>query len=146
MSSLNECSFIGNVGADPEFRTFQSGDRVANFSLAVTEKWKGKDGNQQERTEWVRISCTNQGLLKVIEGYVKKGTKLFVQGKLETRSWEQNGEKRYATEVCLRPYNGKIILLGGGSGNSSGNAQSSQHQQAKQDGHQADLGGDEIPF
>lgn len=147
MSSLNECNFIGHVGADPEFKTFQSGDRVANFSLAVTEKWKDKNGDQQERTEWVKVSCTNQALLKVIEGYVKKGTRLFIQGKLETRKWQdQSGADRYSTEVCLRPFNGKIILLGGSSGNSSGNAQSSQHQQAKQNGYQPDVGEDEIPF
>lgn len=146
MSSLNEVNIIGHVGQDPEFKTFQSGDRVANFSLAVTEKWKDKDGNPQERTEWVKISCTNQGLLKVIEGYVKKGTKLFVQGKLETRKWEQDGQTRYATEVCLRPYNGKIILLGSNSGNSTGGGQPSQHQQAKQDGYQPDLSDQEIPF
>lgn len=147
MSSLNQVQLIGNIGNDPEFKTFDSGDRVCNLSLATSEKWKDKQsGEQKEKTDWHRISVTDQNLVKIIEQYVSKGSKLFVQGKLETRSWEQNGEKRYATEVCLRPYNGKIILLGGGSGNSSGNAQSSQHQQAKQDGHQADLGGDEIPF
>lgn len=145
MSSLNECNFIGHVGQDPEFKSFQSGDRVANFSLAVTEKWKDKDENPQERTEWVKISCTNQGLLKVIEGYVKKGTKLYVQGKLETRKWDQKGEKRYATEVCLRPYNGKIILLGGKPDNASG-GQTSAHNQAKQSGFQSEPDGDVIPF
>ena len=146
MSSLNECNFIGHVGADPEFKEFQSGDRVANFSIACTEKWKGKDGNPQERTEWVRISCTNQGLLKVIEGYVKKGTKLFVQGKLETRKWQdQSGADRYSTEVVLRPYNGKIILLGGKSDNTSGSP-ASQHDQAKADGYQPEPDADEIPF
>jgi single-strand DNA-binding protein len=146
MSSLNEVNLIGNVGADPEFKAFESGDRMASFSLATTEKWKDKQGNAVERTEWIRVSCTNQGLLKVIEGYVKKGTKLYVQGKLETRTWEKNGEKKYLTEVVLRPYGGKIILLSSGSGDSSGAAQSTRENQSENGDVYSLAIEDEIPF
>lgn len=108
---LNQCSFIGNVGKDPEVKNFANGGKVASFSLAVTERWKDKDGGKQERTEWVNVSILNEGLIGVAERYVKKGSKVFIQGKLQTRKWQKDGEDRYMTEVVLAGYGGTIVLL-----------------------------------
>lgn len=112
--SYNQVTLLGRVGKEPEIRSFQSGDRVANFSLATSESWK-KDGEKKEKTTWHNIVVTNQGLVKVIESYVKKGDLLLIVGKLENRSYDKNGETRYVTEVCLRPYNGELTMLGGKS-------------------------------
>ena len=115
--SLNHVQLIGNVGADPEIKAMQSGDKVANLSIATSESWKDKTtGEIKENTQWHRVVVWNQGLIKVIEQYVKKGDKLYINGSLETRSWEQDGAKKYATEITLRNYNGELILLGGGRG------------------------------
>jgi single-strand DNA-binding protein len=90
----------------------QSGDRVANLSLATSESWNDKaSGERKEKTEWHRVVVFNQGLVKVIENYVKKGSKLYIEGQLETRSWEQDGQKKYTTEVVLRPYRGELTML-----------------------------------
>lgn len=135
---LNKCQFIGNVGKDPEIRTMQNGDKVANLSLAVTERWKNKStGQKEEKTEWVRFSVFNQGLVKVIENYVQKGSKLYIEGQIETRKWQdQSGEDKYSTEIVLRPYRGELQML------DSKNTQSSAPQNAPP---QNDLE-DEIPF
>lgn len=118
--SLNHVQLIGNVGADPEIKAMQSGDKVANLSIATSESWKDKTtGEIKESTQWHRVVVWNQGLIKVIEQYVKKGDKLYVSGALETRSWEQDGVKKYTTEVVLRNYKGELILLGGGNGSHS---------------------------
>jgi len=99
---LNYCSFIGNVGRDPEIRTLTNETKLAKFSIAVTEKWKDKQGQAQERTEWIEITCFG-ALSNVIENYVKKGDKLFVAGKWHTSTWENDaGEKRSRTELNLR--------------------------------------------
>jgi len=112
MASLNKATIIGNLGKDPEIRTMQSGDRVANFSVAATESWKDKStGERKERTEWLRVVVFNQGLIKVCENYLNKGSKVYVEGRIETRSWDKDGQKQYTTEVVLRPYAGDIILL-----------------------------------
>ena len=128
--SVNKVILVGNLGQDPEIRSFQNGDRVANFSIATSESWNDKQsGERKERTEWHRISVYNQGLIKVIENYVKKGSKLYIEGQLETRKWQdQNGQDRYTTEVALRPYRGELTMLdsrgggqqGGGGYNQSG--------------------------
>ena len=122
MSSLNKVQLIGNLGQDPEIRTFESGDRVANFSIATSDKWKDKKtGERKEKTEWHRVSVTNQGLVKVIEQYVKKGSKLYIEGKLETRKWmDDSGIDRYTTEVVLRQYGGELTMLDSRSDSTSG--------------------------
>lgn len=100
MAALNQCSFIGNVGRDPETRFLSNGDAVCNFSLAVTERWK-KDGETQEQTEWVRCVAWRK-LAEICSEYVKKGTPLFVQGKMRTRKWQdKDGQDRYSTEIHL---------------------------------------------
>lgn len=126
--SLNKVMLIGNLGADPEIRQLPSGGAVASMRIACTESWKDKDtGEKKERTEWVSISCFNEGLCKVIESYVKKGSKIYVEGKYHTRKWQdQDGNDRYTTEVQIERYNGQLILLGDGGG---GGGRSSRDQQ-----------------
>lgn len=118
--SINKVILVGNLGNDPEVKTMQSGDRVANLSVATSESWKDKmSGERKERTEWHRVVVFNQNLINVCENYLKKGSKIYVEGQLETRSWEQDGQKKYTTEVVLRPYRGEITMLdakGSGSG------------------------------
>ncbi|HRQ60153.1 MAG TPA: single-stranded DNA-binding protein [Alphaproteobacteria bacterium] len=155
--SVNKVILIGNLGQDPEFRTFQNGDKVASFSLATSEGWKDKaSGEKKERTEWHRISVLNQGLVKVIESYVKKGSKLYIEGQLETRKWQdKDGQDRYTTEVVLRPFRGELTLLDGKSGGSSysndsmpSNDYGSSAPMAASGGGSAavDMMEDEIPF
>lgn len=113
--SLNRVMLIGNVGKDPEIRTFQNGNRVASFSVATSETWKDKStGEKKERVEWHRISVLNDALVGIIERYVQKGSKLYVEGQLETREWtDRDGQKKYTTEVTVRPYRGTITFLDG---------------------------------
>jgi len=109
---LNKVTLIGNIGADPEFRTFDNGDRVANLSLATSERWKDKNsGEKKEKTEWHRVVVFGK-LVEIIESYVKKGSKLYLEGQIETRSWEdQSGDKKYSTEIVLRGFGGKMVML-----------------------------------
>ena len=113
MSSINKVILIGNVGKDPDIRSTQSGSKIANLSLATSESWKDKQtGERQERTEWHRVVVFGEGLVRVIENYVKKGSKLYVEGQLQTRKWQdQSGNDRYSTEVVLQGYGGTITLL-----------------------------------
>ncbi|MGX1353344.1 single-strand DNA-binding protein [Bradyrhizobium elkanii] len=114
---LNQVQLIGNVGGDPEIKTLQNGSVVANFSIATSESWKDKaTGEKKERTEWHRIVVWNEGLCSVIEQYVRKGSKVFVQGELQTREWEKDGDKRWSTEVVLTGFKANLILLGDSGG------------------------------
>jgi len=117
MASLNKVMLIGNLGSDPEIRAFPSGGRVASFSLATSESWKDKaTGEKKEKTEWHRISVFSEPLVALCERYVKKGSKLYLEGRLETRKWQdQAGQERQTTEIVLRPYAGEITLLDGAS-------------------------------
>lgn len=115
---LNLCQFIGNVGADPEIRLTQQSKKVASFSLAVTEKWKDASGEKQERTEWVRAVCFQEGLCRVIEAYIKKGSKLYVAGKQQTKQWEKDGVTRYSTEIIVQSI--EMLDSGQQSGQQSG--------------------------
>jgi single-strand DNA-binding protein len=136
---LNNCQFIGNCGADPEIKTLPNSDkRVANLSLGVTEKWTDKQsGQKQERTEWVRLNCFQDGLVGVIQSYVKKGSKVFVSGKMATRKWtDQQGQDRYSTEINID----KLIMLdsrdnsGGNYGAASGGQQGNFSNDPDEDG------------
>lgn len=121
--SLNQVSLIGNVGADPEIRATQSGNKIANLRIATSETWKDKNtGEKQERTEWHTVSVFGDGLVRVIENYVSKGDTLFVQGSLRTRKWQdRDGNDRYTTEVVLSGPNAILRMLGGkGGGKSAG--------------------------
>lgn len=143
MSSLNKCSFIGNLGKDPEIRVMQSGDSVASFSVACSEKWTDKaTGEKKERTNWIPVVVFNKNLVKVVQDYIRKGDKIYVEGSFETRKWtDQNGNERYTTEIVLRPYNGTIIMLG----SKNSDHQSSSHAPA-QTVDAPETYDDEIPF
>jgi single-strand DNA-binding protein len=112
-NSLNKVTLIGNVGRDPEIRTTQDGREVANFSIATTESWKDKvSGERREKTEWHRIVIFPLPLVNVIRNYVSKGTKLYVEGALQTRKWvDQSGAEKYTTEVVLQAYNSTLVIL-----------------------------------
>ena len=129
--SLNKVMLIGNLGADPEIRSFQNGGKVANLRIATSETWKDKNtGERQERTEWHTVAIFSEGLIGVVERFLKKGSKVYVEGSLQTRKWQdQNGQDRYSTEVVLRGLNGTLTMLdgaqGGGGGQRSGGWQQS---------------------
>ena len=113
--SVNKVILVGNVGSDPEIKTFNNGGKVANFSLATTEKWRDKKTQEYvSKTEWFKISVFSEGLVSVIERYVKKGVKLYIEGRLQTRKWTDNsGNDKYITEVVLKGYGGTLVLLDG---------------------------------
>lgn len=113
MSSLNKVILIGNVGADPEIRSTQSRDKIASIRLATSERWRDKQsGESKEKTEWHSVVIFNEGLVKVVESYVRKGSKLYIEGQLQTRKWtDTDGGDRYSTEVVLQRYRGEIVLL-----------------------------------
>lgn len=114
---LNQVSIIGHLGADVEVKSFQNGGQVANMRVAVTEKWKDKSGERKEKTEWITVAIFSEGLVKVASQYLRKGSKVFVQGKLATRKWTaQDGSDRYATEVVLQGFDAKLVMLDGPSG------------------------------
>jgi len=112
-ASLNKVTLIGNLGRDPEIRTTGDGKEIANFSIATGESWKDKaTGERKERTEWHRVVIFSEGLVRVVKNYVKKGTKLYIEGQLQTRKWVDNeNQERYTTEVVLQNFNSSLILL-----------------------------------
>lgn len=165
--SVNKVILIGNLGRDPEVRNFQNGGRVVNLRLATTDTYKDREGNRQERTEWHSVAIFNERLGEVAEKYLRKGSKVYIEGKLETRKWQdQAGQDRYSTEVVLRNFGGELTLLdsrggegggerggrssgglGGGGERSGGGGGSSRPQRG---GWDAPKGGsdldDDIPF
>ena len=119
--SVNKVILIGNLGKDPEVRSFPNGGRVANFSVATSETWKDKaTGERKERTEWHRVSIYNENLVGIAEKYLKKGSKVYIEGQLETRKYEKDGRDVYTTEVVLRPYNGNLTMLDSKGGSREG--------------------------
>ena len=140
----NQCQFIGNLGADVETRAFQNGGKVANFRLAVTEKWKDRDGNRQERTEWVSVAVFGDRLVGVCERYLRKGSKVFVQGKQRTRKWQdQSGNDRYSTECVLQGPGAILTMLDGPRDNGDQRGGGNDHAYTPP---QSDLDDDSIPF
>ena len=119
--SVNKVILIGNLGRDPEVRTFQNGGKVCNFSIATSETWKDRNtGERQERTNWHNISIFNEPLGQIAEQFLRKGSKVYIEGQLETRKWQdQAGNDRYTTEVVLRQYRGELTLLDSKNENSS---------------------------
>lgn len=146
--ALNEASLIGNVGRDPEIRTTTNGHRVASFSLATTEKWTVKGtGERREATEWHTIVVWNEGLVGVIEKYVRKGSKLFVRGKIKTRKYTTtDGQDRWTTEVVLETGGGAIELLGDPGGNRRPAADDPPASSAGRGGADPAALDDEVPF
>jgi single-strand DNA-binding protein len=121
--SVNKVILIGNLGRDPEVRSFQNGGKVVNLRIATSETWRDKQsGERKERTEWHSVAIFNEALGKIAEQYLRKGSTVYIEGQLETRKWQdQSGQDKYTTEIVLRPYSGTLTLLGGrGEGGGSG--------------------------
>lgn len=121
--SVNKVIIIGNLGRDPEVRSFQNGGKVVNLRIATSETWRDRtSGERKERTEWHSVAIFNEPLAKIAEQYLRKGSTVYIEGALETRKWQdQSGQDRYTTEIVLRPYNGNLTLLGGrGEGGGGG--------------------------
>ena len=151
--SVNKVTLVGNLGRDPEIRAMQNGDKIVQLSVATSDRWKDKNtGEQRERTEWHRVVIFNEGLGKVAEQYLKKGSTVYLEGQLQTRKWtdQQSGQEKYTTEVVLQRYRGELTLLGSRSENQISNDR--QNDQIDQSNHvsmsddiASDLD-DEIPF
>lgn len=167
--SVNKVILVGNLGRDPEVRSFPNGGKVCNLRIATSESWRDKaTGERKDRTEWHSVAIFNENLAKIAEQYLRKGSKVYVEGQLETRKWQdQSGAERYTTEVVLRAFRGELTLLDGrDSGGSGGGSQSSGYDEGQGGGSfgggagggYADRGGpssggsaradldDEIPF
>lgn len=130
--SVNKVILVGNLGRDPEVRSFANGGKVCNLRIATSESWRDKQsGERKERTEWHSVAIMSEPLVKIAEQYLRKGSKVYVEGQLETRKWQdQSGQDRYTTEVVLRPFRGELTLLdsrdgGSSSGGSSAGGRSS---------------------
>ena len=146
--SLNKVLLIGRLGADPEVKQMVNGKSVARLSLATSQSWKDKNtGEKKEKTEWHRIVVFNEGLVNVVQQYLKKGAQVYVEGQLSTRKWkdEQSGQDKYSTEILIQGYNSSLTMLGGGNQNTStsqvnknNNDEGSQIEQSELD--------DDIPF
>ena len=146
--SLNKVLLIGRLGADPEIKQMVNGKNVARISLATSQSWKDKStGEKKEKTEWHRIVVFNEGLVNVVQQYLKKGAQVYVEGQLSTRKWkdEQSGQDKYSTEILIQGYNSSLTMLGGGNQNTStsqvnknNNDEGSQIEQSELD--------DDIPF
>lgn len=148
MSSLNQVQIIGNVGKDPEIRTMNGGGRVVNLSIATSESWRDKrTGEKKEQTEWHRVVIFNDNLAEIVEKYVSKGDKVYLQGQLQTRKWtDQSGAERYSTEIVLKAFDAKLVLLspkGGRSG--GGDRREDTGPGARPQGGRPEMD-DEIPF
>jgi single-strand DNA-binding protein len=149
--SVNKVILIGNLGADPEVRSFQNGGKVVNLRLATTESWRDKaTGERKDATQWHSVAIFNENLGKVAEQYLKKGSKVYVEGRLETRKWQdQSGADRYSTEVVLRQYGGELTLLdgrdGGGSGGGGGGREMGYDQGGGYGGGSGGGGGSRAP-
>jgi single-strand DNA-binding protein len=164
--SVNKVILVGNLGRDPEVRTFQNGGKVCNLRIATSENWKDRNtGERRERTEWHSVAIFQEGLVRVAEQYLRKGSKVYIEGQLQTRKWQdQSGQDRYSTEVVLQGYGGTLVMLdgrgeggqGGGGGYSGGQSQGGGYGGGQGGGYDSgpSYGGpqgggdidDEIPF
>ena len=148
--SLNKVLLIGRLGADPEIKQMVNGKSVARLSLATSQSWKDKNtGEKKEKTEWHRIVVFNEGLVNVVQQYLKKGAQIYIEGQLSTRKWkdEQTGQDKYSTEIILQGYNSTLTMLGGSNSNNITNQSSNKSDDFDQTNQQnnTDLD-DEIPF
>ena len=141
--SVNRVILVGNLGADPEVRSLQDGRSVCNLRLATSDDWKDKQtGERRSKTEWHQIAIFNEGLVKVAQQYLKKGAKVYIEGQLQTRKWQDNaGNDKYATEIVLQNYNGQLTMLDGnnpgvgGGGSPQSENRSSPPQSGQKSGH-----------
>ena len=159
MAGVNKVILVGNLGKDPEVRMMQNGDKVCNLTIATSESWKDKtSGERREKTEWHRVVIFNQNLATIAERYLKKGSKVYLEGQIETRKYtDKDGAERYTTEVVLRQYRGELTLLDGRGGDSSGSGdygggdygasdQGSRPAMSGQTAQAANALDDDIPF
>lgn len=157
MAGYNRAIVCGNLGQDPEVKTFQNGGEVVNLSIATSESWTDKaTGEKKERVQWHRVVILNEGIAKVAKTYLKKGSQVLIEGQMETRKYEKNGVDHYTTEVVLRPFHGELTLLGsrdgGGRGQDEGTYSQGQTRDAGSQSGSTPAGGgrsdmdDEVPF
>ena len=141
--SVNRVTLLGNLGANPEVRTFQNGGKVCNMRIATSETWKDKStGERKERTEWHSVAIFSEPLARIAEQYLRKGSQCYLEGQLETRKWQdQSGQDRYSTEVVLRPFNSTLTLL-----DKAGTGEQQSGTSETQGSWQKELEQDEIPF
>jgi len=149
--SVNKVILLGNLGQNPDIRTMQNGKKVCSFSIATSDSWKDKDtGEKKEKTEWHRVVVFNEGLVNVVQQYLKKGAQVYIEGQLSTRKWkdEQSGQDKYSTEIIIQGYNSSLTMLGGGgrgiqNDNSSETISKNSDEASKIEQNDLD---DEIPF
>jgi single-strand DNA-binding protein len=152
--SVNKVILVGNLGADPEIRSLNSGDRVANLRVATSETWRDRGtGERKEKTEWHRVVIFNENLVKVAEQYLRKGSKVYIEGALQTRKWsDQSGQEKFSTEVVLQKFRGELTMLDGRGGDAErdeGAGGFSSGPRAQSSGPREDFSADlddEIPF
>ena len=149
--SINKVILVGNLGRDPEIRAMQNGDKIVQLSIATSDRWKDKSsGEQREKTEWHRVVIFNEGIGRIAEQYLKKGSTVYVEGQLQTRKWtDQSGQEKYTTEIVLQRYRGELTLLGSRSDNQINNeynkSEIDQSSEPPVSNIASDLD-DEIPF
>lgn len=145
--SVNKVILVGNVGRDPEVRSTQEGRKIVNLSIATSESWKDKNsGERKEKAEWHRVVIFNDNLAGIVERYVTKGSKVYIEGQLQTRKWtDQSGQERYATEIVLQQYRGELQLLSGRAGGGDAEQDEAPRRKAEPARSSRDLD-DEIPF
>lgn len=144
MAGINKVIILGRLGRDPESRNFQNGGKVVNLRIATSERYKDREGNQQERTEWHSVAIFNERLGEVAEKYLRKGSEVYVEGQLETRKWQdQTGQDRYTTEIVLRQFRGELQLIGGrgGAGGDAGDGGGYSERPERSSGGGARSGG-----
>lgn len=147
--SLNKVQIIGNLGRDPEIRSFANGGKVCNLRIATSETWKDKDtGEKREKTEWHSVAIFQEGLVRIAEQYLQKGSTVYIEGKLQTRKWQdQSGADKYSTEIVLQGFDGVLTMLGGKAegGAQSGDQGGGSYQEPQRD-QSPPVSDDEIPF
>jgi len=146
--SVNKVILIGNLGRDPEVRSFQNGGKVCNLRIATSETWKDKNsGERKERTEWHSVAIFQEGLVRIAEQYLRKGSKVYIEGKLQTRKWQdQSGQDRYSTEVVLQGFDGVLTMLDGPNGERNDTSGASSGSDYGSGGRPGDGMDDDIPF
>ena len=147
--SLNKVQIIGRLGADPEIKQMVNGKNVARLSVATSQSWKDKSsGERKEKTEWHRVVIFNEGLVNVVQQYLKKGAQIYVEGQLTTRKWkdEQSGQDKYSTEIVIQGYNSSLTMLGGGSSNSNISNDTNQTNNSDDLSQVSNEMDDDIPF
>jgi single-strand DNA-binding protein len=157
MAGVNKVILVGNLGDDPEARSLNNGGEVVNLRVATSENWKDRDGNRQERTEWHRVVIFNENLGRVAKQYLRKGSKVYLEGQIQTRKWQdQSGQDKYSTEVVLQRFRGELVLLdkregggsyddGGDSAGGFGGSGATRPQSRPQPAFDSDLD-DDVPF